>query len=419
VKVLFLSQIVPYPPHGGVLQRGYNLLRELGKYADVHLLAFVHPDELRSEAEIKSSQSALGQFCASVEYFPLWAKQSPARRLAALAMSACSRQSFSTIAHRSSAFQRRVSELLHSRSFDLVHADTIALDQFLVAHRDRPAVLTHHNIESQLMARRAEVETRLMARQFLQRDSAKIRAREIVSAPMYDVNIVVSKTDGATLAGMVPNVRTAVVANGVDVDYFSPNPSAETIALIYAGGMNMFANRDAVLYFLKEIWPSIRARVPTVRFFAVGQDPPPELNAIAARDPNVIVTGKVADIRPFVHQAAVYVVPLRVGGGTRLKVLDAMALGKAMVSTSIGCEGIDVRRGEHLEIADTPQTFADATIRLLEDREQRRALGEAARSLVVERYAWSVIGRHLLQAYESAIAGRRSPAAGVVGSHAS
>jgi polysaccharide biosynthesis protein PslH len=418
MKVLFLSQIVPYPPHGGVLQRGYNLLRELGRHAKVHLLAFVHPDELRSEVEVRNSQAALGEFCDGVEYFPLWAKQSTAHRFAALATSACSQQSFSMIAHRSPAFQRRVSELLQSSSFDLIHADTIALDQFLVLHRDRASVLTHHNVESQLMSRRAEVETRLLARQFLQRDSAKIRAREIAAAPKYDVNIVVSATDGQTLSGMVPNLRTAVVANGVDVDYFSPDPSREAGALIYAGGMNMFANRDAVLYFLKEIWPSIRARVPDVKFFAVGQDPPPELNAIAAQDPRVVVTGKVADIRPFVLKAAVYVVPLRVGGGTRLKVLDAMALGKAMVSTSIGCEGIDLRPGEHLEIADSPQAFADATVGLLGDRDRRLALGRAARALVVERYAWSVIGRHLLSAYETAIANRRSHAGGAVGLHA-
>ena len=419
MKVLFLSQIVPYPPHGGVLQRGYNLLRELGRHADVHLLAFVHPDELRSEAEVQKSLAALREFCNGVEYFPLWAKQSRAHRVAALAMSAWSQRPFSMIAHRSAAFQRRVSELLHSTSFDLVHADTIALDQFLDPHRDRPAVLTHHNVESQLMSRRAEVETRPMARQFLLRDSAKIRAREIAAAPKYDVNIVVSAPDGQTLAGMVPNLRTAVVANGVDVDYFSPDPGRQGMALIYAGGMNMFANRDAVMYFLREIWPSIRARVPEVRFFAVGQDPPAELLAIAAEDPRVVVTGKVADIRPFVLEAAVYVVPLRVGGGTRLKVLDAMALGKAMVSTSIGCEGIDLRPGEHLEIADTPAAFAEATINLLGDRERRLALGRAARALVVERYAWSVIGRHLLDAYEAAIANRRSHAGGNVGLHAS
>jgi sugar transferase (PEP-CTERM/EpsH1 system associated) len=415
MRVLFLSQIVPYPPHGGVLQRGYNLLRELGKHADVHLLAFVHPDELRSDEEVATSNSALGQFCQAVEYFPLWAKQSRAHRFSALTLSAISTQSFSLVAHRSRAFQRRVTDLVRARRFDLVHADTIALDQFLESHRDCVTVLTHHNIESQLMARRAEVETRLAARQFLRRDSAKIRAREIAAAPKYDMNIVVSEADRRTLVDMVPEIRTAVVPNGVDISYFAPDSSRQSRAVIYAGGMNMFANRDAVLYFLRQIWPMISAQVPEVRFFAIGQDPPPELEAISARDRRVIVTGRVADIRPYVLEAAVYVVPLRVGGGTRLKVLDAMAMGKAMVSTSVGCEGIELQAGKHLLIADTPASFAEATVRLLRDADSRLALGRSARALVEERYSWRIIGGHLMDAYRTAIANRQPLRASTVG----
>jgi glycosyltransferase involved in cell wall biosynthesis len=163
------------------------------------------------------------------------------------------------------------------------------------------------------------------------------------------------------------------------------------------------------MYFLNEIWPRIVQNTPDVRFFAVGQDPPKELVALAAKDPRVIVTGYVNDIRPFVRQAAVYVVPLRVGGGTRLKVLDAMAMGKALVSTSIGCEGIDVRHGEHLIVADTPETFAQSVSTLLDDRTKRRTLGGAARTLVEQRYAWRVVGCQLLDAYRKAMdTGRRA-----------
>ena len=150
--------------------------------------------------------------------------------------------------------------------------------------------------------------------------------------------------------------------------------------------MNMFANRDAVMYFLDEIWPLIARSAPDVRFFAVGQDPPQELLALAERDPRVVVTGYVDDIRPFIRQAAVYVVPLRVGGGTRLKVLDAMAMGKAMVSTSIGCEGIDVDAGRALMVADTPQAFADG------DGGAARRLPSAGRLGRARRGRWSSSG---------------------------
>lgn len=401
MKVLFLSQIVPYPPHGGVLQRGYNLIRELGREARVHLLAFVHPDVLKTPDAVEESRRALGGFCEAVEYFRLWPKASKLHQSAGLAMSAASSLPFSVIAHRSSAYQRRIDAAL-TGPFDIVHADTVALSPFVRPGLGVPSVLTHHNIESMLMERRAKVESRWLARRFLEREAAKLRAFEAAESPRFDVNVVVSVPDGEALARIAPGLRTAVVPNGVDTDYFTPQPDRETPALVYTGGMNMFANRDAVLFFCTEVWPRIAASVPDVRFFAVGQDPPAELRDLAARDPRIVVTGFVDDIRPYVSQAAVYVVPLRVGGGTRLKVLDAMASGKALVSTSIGCEGIAVRPDEHLVIADTPEAMAASTVALLKDPARRRALGASARGLVESRYAWRVVGRQLLDAYRDA-----------------
>jgi sugar transferase (PEP-CTERM/EpsH1 system associated) len=403
VKVLFLSQIVPYPPHGGVLQRGYNLLRELGRRASVHLLAFVHPDELRTASKVQESRAALEEFCEGVEYFPLWAKASSLHTAAALLASAGSRLPFSVIAHRSAAFDRRVQESLRSSSPDVVHVDTVALSQFVPLDASSvPLVLTHHNVESMLMERRAEVERRPLAKQYLQRETAKLRAYERGVSPKFDLNIVVSAQDGQMLARVAPDVRTAVVPNGVNVDYFAPDAAEEIPALIYTGGMNMFANRDAVTYFLEEIWPLIAARAPHTTFYAVGQDPPKELLAHATQDPRVVVTGFVDDIRPWVRKAAVYVVPLRVGGGTRLKVLDAMAMGKAIVSTSVGCEGIAVVPGTHLVTADAPTDFARETLSLLGDRPRRLALGRAARALVERTYAWPVVGEQLISAYRHA-----------------
>jgi sugar transferase (PEP-CTERM/EpsH1 system associated) len=407
VRILFLSQIVPYPPHGGVLQRGYNLLRQLGRSSRIHLLAFVHPDIPHHGQMLEESRRALGSFCESLEYFPLWPKASPLHYAAALAAGAVSPLPFGVIGHRSREYRCRVSSLLQQIPFDIIHADTLALAPFVPLPQRVPTALTHHNIESVLMARRAGAEGRLLAKRYLQREASKLEAYERTMAPQFDVNIVVSSVDGETLAARSPGIRTAVVPNGVDVEYFAPEPGHETPALVYTGGMNMFANRDAVMYFLTAIWPLIRARVPEVRFFAVGQDPPEELTTFANHDSSVVVTGYVEDIRPHVRQAAVYVVPLRVGGGTRLKVLDAMAMGKAMVSTSIGCEGLAVRSGAHLLVADTPDAFAASTVSLLRDADRRRALGRAARQLVEEHYAWTVVGRQLLDAYEHARATKR------------
>lgn len=407
MNVLFLSQIVPYPPHGGVLQRGYNLVRELGREARVHLLAYVHPDVLPTEAACRESQAALEKFCECVEYFPLWTKASPLHRVAGLAIGALSSRPFSVLAHRSAGFRRRVADLVMTKSFDVIHVDTIALAQFLDRRWSIPTVLTHHNIESQLMERRAGAESGLLARGYLRRETQKLLAYEAQMSGTFDVNVFVAQTDKMTLTRRVPGLRTAIVPNGVDVEYFTPNQGKDLPALIYTGGMNMFANRDAVLYFLKEIWPLVKAEVPDARFFAVGQDPPKELSDLADRDPQIIVTGYVNDIRPLVCDATVYVVPLRVGGGTRLKVLDAMAMGKAMVSTSIGCEGLDVSPDEHLMVADNPAQFAEKTVQLLRDQSRRATLGRAARELVERRYSWRKIGAELLNAYRLAIEHRK------------
>ncbi len=393
-----------------MLQRGFNIVRELGRRTDLHLLAFVHPDVLPTPTTLDESRTVLGEFCESIEYFPLWPKASKAHTAAALATGLLSTGPFSAIAHRSAAFQRSVDAALAKGSFDIVHVDTVALSQFvdLGPNRTTPTLLTHHNIESQLMRRRSEVETRTLAKMFLQREAAKLEEYESRVSPAYDMNIFMSAQDQELLSGRVPGIYGTVVPNGVDVDYFSPDATAVKPALIYTGGMNMFANRDAVTWFLNDIWPAIVAATPEVRFFAVGQDPPKELKALAARDSRIVVTGYVDDIRPLVREAAVYVVPLRVGGGTRLKVLDAMASGKAIVSTAIGCEGIDVTPGEHLVVADTPDGFARATTALLADAPRQRSLGAAARARVVERYAWPAMGDRLMDAYREATDRRRS-----------
>ena len=203
MKVLFLSQIVPYPPHGGVLQRGFNLIRELGRRAEVHLLAFVHPDILKTEAQLAESRSALAEFCKSVEYFPLWPKQSKAHLLAGAGLSLCSSEPFSVLAHRSARFQRRVTEILATGTFDILHVDTIALCQFIPPGCRTPTVLTHHNLESMLMARRAQVETRGLMRFYLRRESAKLEACERRLSPACDLNVMMSNPDAGGLTKSV------------------------------------------------------------------------------------------------------------------------------------------------------------------------------------------------------------------------
>jgi glycosyltransferase involved in cell wall biosynthesis len=212
---------------------------------------------------------------------------------------------------------------------------------------------------------------------------------------------MMSQPDEDILRNISPSVKTVVVPNGVDTEYFTVREEPQEKAIIYTGGMNMFANKDAVMHLINDIWPRIKQSVPEAVFNVIGQDPPEDLISISKRDESIKVHGFVDDIRPYVAKSAVYVVPLRVGGGTRLKVLDSLSQGKAMVSTSIGCEGIDVTDGLNIHIEDDNRAFADRVIELLNNPQRRQELGAEARKLAEQKYAWPSIGHALHEAYES------------------
>ncbi len=217
-----------------------------------------------------------------------------------------------------------------------------------------------------------------------------------------DKVVVVSQADRKALQRLLPGVESAVVPNGVDTSYYFPagmEKESDT-SLVFTGKMDFRPNVDAVLWFGQKVWPLIQEDVPKARFKVVGRDPHPRLRPLREL-PGITVTGYVEDIRPHIAEAGVYVVPLRVGGGTRLKVLEAMSMSKAIVSTSLGCEGIDITPGLELLIADEPRSFAKKAVSLMQDRERRIELGLAARRLVEARYDWQHITSLMEQVYES------------------
>jgi glycosyltransferase involved in cell wall biosynthesis len=294
-------------------------------------------------------------------------------------------------------------EIIEHNDVDVLHIDTIGLAPYYRPEDNIPTVMTHHNIESALMARRSKVESIWLARYYVALQSKRLRAYEIEQSPRFDMNVMVSATDENELKAMAPTVNTTVVPNGVDTEYFGVRDDTQELAVIYTGGMNMFANKDAVMHLIDDIWPRVKAQCPEAVFNIIGQDPPLELLNIARHDASIKVLGYVADIRPYVAGSAVYVVPLRVGGGTRLKVLDALSQGKAIVSTSVGCEGIEVTHGLDIYIEDEDNAFADRVVELFNDPQRRKQLGIEARKLAENKYAWASIGQVLLDAYQQVI----------------
>jgi glycosyltransferase involved in cell wall biosynthesis len=186
-----------------------------------------------------------------------------------------------------------------------------------------------------------------------------------------------------------------VIPTGVDLEYFRPEPGNEQpYTLVFTGAMDWLANQDAICYFVDEILPLVREQVPETDLWVVGRNPSERVRSLAEKKNGITVTGEVEDVRPYVRDAAVYIVPLRVGGGTRLKIFEAMAMGKAVVSTSIGAEGLPVRDGENILLADERQDFAQKIVNLLRDPATRNRLGQAGRRLVESEYSWrAVAGR--------------------------
>jgi len=288
---------------------------------------------------------------------------------------------------------------------DLVVADFLFASMNVPMNGSAPVVLFEHNVEYQIWQRLAALERRPWIRALLEVEWRKLRAREADACRRADLTIAVSADDRRRLEQLAPGIAAVSIPTGVDTDYFTPMPRAERPAhLVFSGSMDWHPNEDAVTYFLDAILPSIRASVPETTFTVVGRNPSTRLREAAARCGGVTVTGTVSDVRPSIAEGAVYVVPLRAGGGTRLKIFEALAMARPVVSTTVGAEGLGVEPGLHYTSADQPRAFADAVVALLRDPERRAQLGTAGRHLVETCYSWPTIGRAFEQRCEEVVA---------------
>lgn len=409
MRILWLSHFLPYPPTGGALQRTHHLLREMARRHEVHLVALNQRSILQTRTAIAEAVECLSQMCARVHAFSMEWDRSRWRRLMIRAGSFFTAVPYETNWLACRQLQQWLDRHAAAGGFDIVHVDSIGLMRFAAAFRGTPVALTHHNIESQLVRRRAGREGHPLQRLYLRREATKLEAWERRLCPAVAVNITVSALDQDRLKQVVGSVRAAIVENGVDADYFHPGVSGhcEREGLIFAGSLGWFANRDAIRYFLEDIWPALRSDDPRRTMTFVGRDPPPEL--LSFKDPHVTVTGPVPDVRPYLDAAAIYVCPIRDGGGTRLKVLDALAMGKPVVATSLSVEGLELVPEVHFLQAEEPQEFVAQIRRLEGDSELRRRLKAAGRAITEQRYSWEVIAQKLDRAYQAAIQREASP----------
>jgi glycosyltransferase involved in cell wall biosynthesis len=405
-RLLFLCQTLPYPPDGGVWIRTYNILRLLARTFDVTALCFERMGGARSHAPVDpaASRDALARF-GSVEVFPVPQNHSRVRYLSDHFRSSVLRKVYTAYLYDSRAYRRRLEELLRTNSFDLVHADSLDLAEYLPQCRDIPVVCVHHNVESALLRRRAAVERSSFRRAYLQYQAGLYEAAERRWCGRVALNIAVSEQDRALLMRIAPGSRVTTVPNGIDVDEFQPDDTPGS-GLAFVGGTYWFPNLDALDFFCGQILPCLRAAGAAVPVCWIGGASQEQRDRYRERY-GVEITGYVEDVRPQMRAAACHIVPLRVGGGTRLKILTSWAMGKAVVSTSLGCEGLSAVDGENILIRDDPRDFANATLALLSNDELRRQLGRNARATAERLYSWEVIGRQMTESYSRLLAAAR------------
>jgi len=286
--------------------------------------------------------------------------------------------------------QRVVADLMNRRAVDIAICDFLAASLNFPRVPKTPTILFQHNVESVLWRRQAETERHWIRKPAYRIEAARMLRYERLAVGRFDHIIAVSEEDRKRMGSMTDLSRITVIPTGVDVQAFQQVESriVSEPRVMFLGDMSWEPNIDGAMFFCKEIWPRVKGQVPDARFQIVGRDPSPSVKKLAS--PSVEVTGTVPSALEYLREAAVFVVPLRVGSGTRLKIYEAMAAGRAVVSTSIGAEGLDVHPGRDIILADSAETFADAIIQLLRDLSLRRRY-EAAAIELVRQFDWSLI----------------------------
>lgn len=417
MKILFVSPQLPYPPDKGATIRTFALMKGLAQRGhEIHLLSFI-----RSEDDLEWLPQMRPYYTQATTVI---APQRTAQtRLRNLLLSPLPDMAWRL---PSAEFSARLDELLQSQHFDIVQVESIEVAQYALqivkgrsnGHKRPLVVFDDLNAEYVLQKRAFEIDSRSPRKwpkalySWLQWQ--RLHSYETRICTSVDSVLVVSEADAAAISAVNQRINLHVVPNGVDCTFFSPDvmPASyddalkikHMAALAFTGTMDFRPNVDAVVWFCREILPLIKKEAFHVHFYIVGKNPPPEVRALAG--PAVTVTGYVSDIRPYMSNSQVYVVPMRMGSGTKLKVLEAMAMRIPVVATPLGAEGIDVTHGQDIMIGATPAEFARQVSQLLVDAEERSRLAASARRLVEEKYDWTTIVPALEKVYTQELISR-------------
>jgi glycosyltransferase involved in cell wall biosynthesis len=399
MKVLWVKSGGLLPLDTGGKIRSFNIARELARRHDVTVFTFypaLNPDP----------HERLGEPFVQVERLPLnLPERAGIRDTLAYAANTLTRQPYQFRKYCRPEVGRRLQQLVRHKPYEVLLCDYLLTAAVLPWEVRLPTVIFTHNVEAVIWQRRFLVDENPLWRFVAWREHRTVTRAERHFTGLADHVLTVSDDDRRSFLEFLPDDKVTTVPTGVDLDYYRPRPLAGGPALVFTGSMDWTPNEDAILYFSAEILPLVQKEVPGVVLSVVGREPSRKILAVAAQNPAVRVTGAVDDIRPHVHAASVYVVPLRIGGGTRIKIFEAMAMGMPVVSTTIGAEGLPVEHTKNILLADTPADFAARVVELLQQPLARERIGRAARALVESRYSWPAVTDVVEQTLER-VAGR-------------
>lgn len=392
MKLLIVSPYLPCPTSGGSA-RYYYLLKALARQHTISLLALVDS----TEAGVHGGQPLPEDLARTIRVIP---RPAPYSKRWQQLMSVARGKSYLLNLFTSVEMQAALDAILACDHYDAVFFESVLISGYRLPGNVK-VIIDQQNIEHELLQRTYQHERMSLRRWYNWQEYRLIKQVEIERCRKADLVLVTSERERLLLKSMLPRNVIEVVPNGVDIETFRENCSGQEVAgrIIFTGAMDYYPNVDAVLFFAQKSWPLIQAQVPDASWQIVGRNPPPVVQRLADL-PGVTVTGSVPDVRPYLAASALAIAPLQIGSGTRLKILEALAVQKAVVSTGLGCEGLSTVSGKHLIVADQPEAFAQAVVELIRNPELRRTLGTAGRALAEAEYSWERCGDQLLHVLE-------------------
>lgn len=394
-NVLMITPYLPYPPSSGGRSRTYNLLKRLVRDFQFTIVCFARPEEKPSD---------LTPLTELADLIMVNRDSSPGTLQAAM-LSLTSLKPITMRLYHSTEFRDALRQVMRKRLFDVVHVESFYMMPNLPEPLNLPVLLSEPAIEFVAWQRHARVAHPIYQRPAIALEALKMRYFEPQTWRRATMIGTMSEIDSTVVKRFNPHLPIRVTPNGVDVDYFKPSTlPRDSDTAIFMGDYKYFPNTDAVSFFVKEIMPLVRAQRPNFKLILLGKEPPAEIVALAAQ-PNsgIQIEGFVEDTRPYLHQASLFVCPLRSGSGTRFKLLEALACGLPVVSTRIGAEGLDAVADRHMVFADSPEAFAASMLHLLRQPEEAQRIGRYGRTWVTDRHSWARSAGLLGDAYQTLI----------------